>query len=150
MRLLCEIVDPVLKMPRRMPLLNLLAWLCLLASLPVSAQDRQATHENYRYHVPVISTPPQIDGDLSDAAWAEVPVMNQFVQQEPREGQPASERSEVRVARDRDNLYISAMNYDGDAAGVVRNVLRFRDDSVWQKDDVIRFVIDTFHDHRRG
>lgn len=123
---------------------------CLLTAFPARAQDRRATHEKYRYHVTTIATAPVIDGDLSDPVWAGVPALNQFVQQEPKEGQPATERSEVRVARDHDNLYISAMNYDSEPSGVVRNVLRFRDDSVWQKDDVVRFVIDTFHDHRRG
>ena len=120
------------------------------AQVQQDSQDWQATHENYRYRVALIADTPVIDGDLSDAAWASAAVMDQFTQQEPLEGQPTTERSQVRVLRDRDNIYIAVMNEDSDPDGVVRNVLRFRDDSVWQKDDVVRFVIDTFHDHRRG
>ncbi|HUS12729.1 MAG TPA: DUF5916 domain-containing protein, partial [Pyrinomonadaceae bacterium] len=117
---------------------------------PAHAQDRSATHEAYHYAVMQISSPPVIDGDLSDDVWKNAPIIDRFTEQEPHEGAPASERSELRVLRDRDTLYVAVMNYDSNPSGVVRNVLRFRDDSVWQKDDVVRFVIDTFHDHRRG
>ena len=76
--------------------------------------------------------------------------MNQLIQQEPHYGQLASERTEVRVVYDSTALYIAVYCYESDPAGIVRNILRFRDDSVWSKDDVVRFILDTFHDHRRA
>ncbi|MSO19317.1 MAG: hypothetical protein EXQ56_02465 [Acidobacteria bacterium] len=132
----------------RTSLIAVLTTLVLLAAPRLS--PAQATHENYRYRVAQVSIAPVIDGDLSDTVWADAQAIDQFTQQEPREGQPSTERSEVRVLRDEENLYIAVMNHDTDPSGVVRNVLRFRDDSVWQKDDVVRIVVDTFHDHRRG
>jgi hypothetical protein len=91
-----------------------------------------------------------VDGDLSDSVWERAGVINQFTQQEPDSGAPATEKTEVRLLQDSEALYIAAYCYDSDFEGVVRNTLRHRDDSVWSKDDVIRFVLDTFHDHRRG
>jgi hypothetical protein len=134
----------------RYPVLFLLSMILVFHALGAAAQDRQANHESFRYRVTHVSTAPAIDGDLSDEAWKTVAAIDAFTQQEPHEGAAASERSELRVLRDRENLYIAVMNFDSEPSGVVRNVLRFRDDLVWQKDDVVRFVIDTFHDHRRG
>ena len=38
---------------------------------------------------------PQIDGVLSDPVWQQAPVFTGFVQREPEEGQPASEKTTV-------------------------------------------------------
>ena len=39
-----------------------------------------------------ITTPPRVDGRLDDAAYREVPPITDFIQQEPREGEPVTER----------------------------------------------------------
>src|ERR671921_593099 len=39
---------------------------------------------------------PKIDGDVSDAAWAAAPLFDAFVLNQPTEGGPASERTEMR------------------------------------------------------
>ena len=41
---------------------------------------------------------PVLDGRLDDAAWAQAPVATGFVQSKPHAGQPATERTEARVA----------------------------------------------------
>jgi hypothetical protein len=38
--------------------------------------------------------PVEIDGILSDEAWRDAPVIDTFTQQEPENGQPATERTE--------------------------------------------------------
>ena len=40
--------------------------------------------------------PPVVDGDPSDAVWAGAPIVAGFVQSEPVQGDPVSERTEVR------------------------------------------------------
>jgi hypothetical protein len=115
-----------------------------------SAPDRAVEHDAYRYRVMEVRNGPNIDGDLSDPVWTEAAILDGFVQQEPATGAPATERTEVRLLRDKESLYLAITCFDSDPERIVRNVLRFRDDSVWMKDDVVRVVLDTFHDHRRG
>jgi hypothetical protein len=91
-----------------------------------------------------------MDGDLSDSAWQKADVIDQFIQQEPNSGAPGTEKTEVRIVYDSEAVYLSAYCFDSDPKGVVRNTLRFRDDQVWSKDDVVRIAIDTFHDHRKA
>ncbi|MBI2615002.1 MAG: hypothetical protein HYW52_04880, partial [Gemmatimonadetes bacterium] len=40
---------------------------------------------------------PRVDGVLDDPAWASALVISGFMQHEPFEGRPASERTEVRI-----------------------------------------------------
>jgi hypothetical protein len=113
-------------------------------------QAAQEQHGEYRYQATFVDTPPTVDGDLSDPVWQKAAVIDQFTQMVPDSGKPATERTEVRIVYDSDSLYIAAYCHYTDPTAVVRNVLRFRDDQVWAKDDIIRFFIDTFHDHRRA
>ena len=57
-------------------------------------------------------SPPLVDGDLSDPVWAEAPPMEGFVQRDPDEGQPASQRTVVRLLYDDRALYVGAYLYD--------------------------------------
>jgi len=56
----------------------------------------------------------------------------------------------VRLVYDDEALYVAFYAYESDPSAVTRTMLRYRWDSVWQLDDVVRFSIDTFLDHRRG
>jgi hypothetical protein len=130
--------------------MSLITLIVIFSALPALAQSGQGQNDEYRYRATFVETPPVVDGDTSDGVWALAQVIDQFTQQEPASGAPATEKTEIRLVYDSEALYISAYCYDSDPAGVVRNVLRFRDDSVWSKDDVIRITLDTFHDHRRA
>lgn len=57
---------------------------------------------------------PSIDGLVSDAIWSSAQPFSAFIQQEPDEGQPATERTEIRFLRDRENLYIGVINFDSE------------------------------------
>jgi len=54
-----------------------------------------------------ITTPIKIDGRLDDAVYREVAPLTGFIQQEPEEGQPVTERTEAWVLFDADNIYIA-------------------------------------------
>ena len=56
--------------------------------------------------------PVRVDGVLDDATWAAAPVIDAFWQQKPRSGAPATERTEVRILFDDQNLYIGAEMHD--------------------------------------
>ena len=88
-----------------------------------------------------------LDGRLDDEAWVLAAPSGPFLQKDPDEGKPASERTEVRVAYDEDALYVAARMFDSDPKGVVRRLSR-RDD----EPDADRFVLylDPRHDHHNG
>lgn len=51
--------------------------------------------------------PPVIDGVVDDVVWNSAQPFSNFIQQEPSEGEPASERTEIRFLLDRQNLYVA-------------------------------------------
>ena len=89
----------------------------------------------------------QLDGYLSEVVWAQATPISDFTQQEPVEGAPPSERTEVRVAFDEDNLYIGAMVYD-DPDGIL--AYQKRRDAGLGTDDRFMWILDTFRDGRTG
>ncbi len=130
-----------------LPLAGLLASSTFLS---IEGQTLEEKHGQYHYRVVRVQNPPTVDGDLSDPAWQGVAAIDQFIQQVPDSGMPATQKTQVRLIYDSTALYIGVYCYRTDPSGIVRNVLRFRDDNSWSKDDIIRFFIDTFHDHRRA
>jgi hypothetical protein len=90
----------------------------------------------------------RIDGRLDEAAWNRANVANDFTQSEPREGQPATEATEVMVMFDDHFLYVGARMRDSDPAHEIVNDIRkdFREDD----QDDFEVIIDTFRDRRNG
>src|SRR4051794_30844276 len=86
-----------------------------------------------------------IDGRLDEELWRTAPAATDFTQQDPHEGKPATERTEVRIAFDQEALYIGARMYDSLGARGVRTRLGRRDQDL--DGDYVQFVLDTYHDH---
>src|SRR6266853_2216193 len=90
----------------------------------------------------------KIDGMLDEAAWSLVQPATDFLQQQPNEGAPASERTEVRVLFDDKNIYFGIRAFDSDAKHInARELVR---DADFSNDDIIAIVLDTYHDRRNG
>ena len=96
-----------------------------------------------------IEKAPKIDGVLDEPAWETVPAMDQFTQQEPKIGEPATERTEVRVAYDSKHLFIAVHAYDSDPTGLIATEMR-RDSDRLMDEDNFQILLDTFHDLRNG
>ena len=94
-----------------------------------------------------VTSAPVIDGRLSDEAWAHAPVADHFRQRDPDEGQPATERTEIRVLYDDDALYVGARLYDTEPARISRR-LTARDEH--PDADCVTIFLDPRHDHRTG
>jgi hypothetical protein len=92
--------------------------------------------------------PIRLDGQLDELVWRHNPPASGFIQAEPREGEPATEDTEVWVAYDDENLYVGAHLHDSDPAGLVVNDIRKDFDD--QTQDVFSVILDTFADHRNG
>jgi hypothetical protein len=95
-----------------------------------------------------IAQPIVVDGALDDAAWAESIAVEGFTQSEPQAGQPATERTTVRMAFDGVTLFIAAFCYDRDPAGIIVNDLR-KDFSLTGQ-DTFEVILDSFGDRRNG
>jgi hypothetical protein len=54
----------------------------------------------------------RLDGNLTEDLWSRAVPISDFTQQEPVEGAQPSERTEVRVVYDDQNLFIGVMAYD--------------------------------------
>ena len=90
----------------------------------------------------------QVNGRLDDPAWAKATPIKDFRQEDPVEGGMPSERTEVFVLYDSENLYIGAELYDSDPEGIIG--------WTWERnaglgsDDQFRLILDTFGDGRTG
>lgn len=90
----------------------------------------------------------KLDGLLEESEWKMVQPATNFIQRDPHEGEPSTEKSEVYVIFDENNLYIGAMLYDRDPSGILAYQKR-RDQSL-RTDDRFMWILDTFFDGRTG
>ena len=128
--------------------LRLIAALLLPASgfsqTPVSNTGHQHERQITISRAIRTSSPIQLDGRLTEAAWSTAPVTDSFTQIDPEEGRPASQRTEVRVMYDDTFLYVGARLHD---TGRITGRLGRRDmdfgDSDW-----FGVMIDSYLDHR--
>jgi hypothetical protein len=95
-----------------------------------------------------VPTPPVIDGRLTDSAWLAATPITGFIQRELHEGQPVTERTEVRIITDGDAVYVGAWLYDTDPAAIVPGA-RVRDGDI-SKSDYFSILLDTYHDRQNG
>ena len=79
----------------------------------------QESRQRYRLPAARVDEAPVLDGVLDDVIWLRASVIDQFVQQEPDEGAPATERTEVLILYDAANLYIGVRAYDSQPGGIV-------------------------------
>ncbi|HHM23994.1 MAG TPA: hydrolase, partial [Bacteroidetes bacterium] len=87
----------------------------------------------------------KIDAYLNEPVWKRALPADHFVQQEPDEGKPATERTEVWVAYDDNAIYIAVYAHDSHPEQI-RGVLARRDEE--PPSDWIRVAIDSYADQR--
>jgi len=128
----------------------------LLASLHLSANEvspfvQEQDSQNGRYVLQAIRVDkaPKIDGVLEGEIWQKAPAANSFVQKQPDEGKPATERTEVRILYDNQNVYIGIMCFDSEPHRIIANEKRRDSQNIYQNDH-IQIMLDTFHDRRNG
>jgi hypothetical protein len=94
------------------------------------------------------SEAPIIDGDLSDPVWAKARSIDDFRQVEPNSGQPATERTVVRVLYDADTIYFGVYAYDREPDKIVVRSMT-RDGPVFAE-DMVRISVDPNMTRRNG
>ena len=92
---------------------------------------------------------PAIDGDvLGEAVWTAASPETGFRQNTPDEGEPASERTAVRIVYTDDTLYFGVVCFVGDPATII--VADARRDSSLVETDSFQIVLDTYRDQQNG
>jgi hypothetical protein len=86
-----------------------------------------------------------LDGRLDDAVWQAAQPATDLRQNQPHEGQPATQRTEVRFAFDDAAIYVGARMFDDRGAAGVRTRLVRRDGDI--NSDYVEVIFDTYHDH---
>ncbi|NOX90065.1 MAG: carbohydrate binding family 9 domain-containing protein [Calditrichaeota bacterium] len=99
-------------------------------------------------HAIKIEQPLKIDGDLSEPQWQKANRISNFTQRELNEGKPATERTEVAVLYDRENLYFGVWCFDSDPEKLIAQ--RMKRDFDYSTEDNFKIVIDTYNDKRNG
>lgn len=95
-----------------------------------------------------IYIPPVIDGKLDDSCWSKAESISNFIQRELNEGEPATEKTEIKIFYDDDNLYIGVWCFDSQPKNITANQLDR--DFDYGSDDNLEFVQDTYLDKRNG
>jgi pectate lyase len=104
----------------------------------------------WKYYQPIANaptaakTPPTIDGRLDDECWKNAPKLTGFIDRET--GEDAAPQTTVRVAWDRQNLYL-AIRCDDPKPSEIKANIKQHDGRVYQ-DDGMEIFLDTNFDRR--
>jgi hypothetical protein len=109
----------------------------LVASPPADAQD-SAPLELAR-----LTSPISVDGVLNDPAWSEIAPLPLTMYLPVFRGTP-TQRTEIRIAYDDENVYVAGWMYDTEPSQIRVNSL-YRDR--WNGDDALAIYIDAFNDN---
>ncbi len=96
-----------------------------------------------------LEEPLDVDGRLDDAVYDIVPGIGDFVQQEPSEGAPPTQNTEIWVFFDDTTFYLSVRCWDTEPERIVAKEMR-RGNVAISRDDTITLTLDTFYDRRNG
>jgi len=134
----------------RVLVLAILAWL----AVPVAILAQQTGGDVAPASPPAASavraaSPPTLDGDiLGDPAYANAPIIDGFWQEQPNEGQPGSERTEVRMVYTEDALWVGVVLYDRQPGEII--VSDSRRDASLDNTDSFSMIFDTYRDRQSG
>jgi hypothetical protein len=99
--------------------LGLLVWLAWPPALALAQVDYDTVRRERRLEAVKTSAPMTIDGALDEAAWREAPIAAGFLQNEPDEGEAASQETEVRVVYDEQALYLGIFAHDSSPGDII-------------------------------
>ena len=97
-----------------------------------------------------LDRPLVIDGRLDDPIYQTTVPIEDFQQQVPHEGAPATEQTQAWIFFDDTNLYFSGRCLDSHPEKIVANELRHDSVNIFNGGDSLTLVLDTFYDHRNG
>ena len=116
--------------------------------VPAGVFTRDPATGRANLHAIRLDTALRIDGHLDEAVYGVTPVSD-FLQMEPKAGEPATEKTEVWVLFDRQHVYVAMRVWESRPDLIVANEMR-RDSNNIRMGDCVAFSFDTFHDGRNA
>ncbi len=117
--------------------------------VPSHAQEEVGSEARRSLRAARLDTAPAIDGEVvADPAWNGVPAAGGFIQNTPDEGEPSSERTEVRVGFTADSLYFGVVCFDRDRDGII--VSDSGRDASLDETDSFLILLDSYLDRQSG
>jgi Domain of unknown function (DUF5916) len=127
-----------------------LATLKALSAAPVAhASQSGASDRREPVRAVALATPLRLDGRLDEEIYSKVEPASDFVQQEPVEDAPATEKTEVWIFFDKDSLFLAFRCWETRPEMLIANEMRRDSNNIFSNDHVA-FFLDTFHDGRNG
>ncbi len=118
----------------------------LLLTLVAISPQAVPSDTTFTLPIAVAEDAPTIDGVIGSDEWQVGAVATDFLQMEPRQGDPASERTEVMVMQDQGAIYVAFRVFDsGEPVGQIT-----RRDANITSDDAVGFLLDTYRDRQTG
>ena len=87
-----------------------------------------------------------LDGKLNEEAWQKAQPASDFTQSYPNPGQPAKERTEVRVLYDDAALYVGVKMFDSRPDSIAAQLARRDISGIYS--DWVHVIVDSYHDRR--
>ena len=120
---------------------------CMVALLSMQTAGTASAQERELVPLRILESL-HMDGVLDEGIWQNALAASGFTQQRPDEGQPSSERTEVRVLYDEQTLYIGVWAYDSDPSQIIATQMA-RDGDL-ADDDYFQIILDTYMDRQNG
>ena len=95
-----------------------------------------------------VTKAPDIDGHLIDEAWSYAKPAGEFLQKEPKQNIPHSQRTEFRVLYNNDTLFVGVWCFDTEASNIIAHTMER--DVMMRYEDMVNITLDTFQDRRNG
>lgn len=95
---------------------------------------------------------PKIDGQLDEPAWANAQEISGFITIFPVYGQQPSEKTVLKILRDKDNIYFGIYCFDREPQKISANTMSrdAQDFARFPGDDVIKILLDPYQDRRNA
>ena len=93
-------------------------------------------------------TPPKIDGRIVESDWFTIKPADDFINNSPDYGKPASKKTQVWVLYDDEAMYVAAKMFDH--PNEIRKQLTARDKEQRQDVDFFSVFFDTYNDHQNA
>jgi hypothetical protein len=116
-------------------------------ALPATvSRDEQG---NTTVRVVRLQAPLRVDGTLDEDLYARVLPISDFIQAEPEWGAPATERTDVWLSFDSDNIYVSVRMSESQPERMIADEMRRDSPNIFENEN-FQFALDTFYDRRNA
>jgi len=125
-------------------------WLSILSLEALAGIPPQTAPEQPSRNAAVtrITSEITVDGLLSEPAWGSAPTIGDLIQREPSPGTAPSEKTEVTLLYDANQLYIGVLCYDSQPQDVIGTEMAR--DGALANDDRLEVLLDTYRDRRNA